>query len=490
MRICQTISEPTLSALIARRNAAAATAGVSLVELRLDYLPAPEIDVAAALRDRSQPVVVTCRPRRQGGRFDGDEAARLRVLAEAARLGADFVDVEDDVTAMPERFGARFVLSHHDFNEGLPDDLASRVVSMTRRAAGLGHAVVKIAVTPASPIELIALRGAVRAAGAPAGDVIAIGMGSGGTLSRMLPHRFSGAWTYAGDAAPGQFGVADLISRFRAHTLTDATRVFAIAGQPLAHSASPAMHMAAFAAAGLDAVFVPVESDDAEEVLALAADLGIEGLAVTAPLKRAMFERVAASALASEVGAVNTVRRGETGEWDGENFDAPAFAEPLRAHRGALQGRRAIVLGSGGAARSAVRELAAMGARVEVSARDAAKGAALAAAFGAATTDFPPSGEAAVIVNATPLGTAAHADGVAARPASPVPAGAVTAGVAYDLVYNPARTPFLAAADAAGAVTIGGLAMLVAQARRQFAWWTGRDVESGVFEAAAREFIR
>jgi 3-dehydroquinate dehydratase/shikimate dehydrogenase len=484
VKICQTISESTMPALIARRNAAAATAGVSLVELRLDFLPAAEIDVAAALKDRQQPVIVTCRPRRQGGRFDGDEATRLRVLSDAARLGADFIDVEDDAAEQPERFGARVVLSHHDFTPGVPADLGARAAAMKQRAAALGGAVVKIAVTPRTPGELIALRHAVVGAATPAADVIAIGMGAAGMLSRLIPQRFSGAWMYAGDAAPGQLSAADMVTRFRAHTASASTRVFGITGRPLAHSASPAMHMAAFAAAGLDAMFVPVESDDADEVLALADDLSIEGLAVTAPLKQAIFARVEPSALARDVGAVNTVRRGGRG-WEGENFDAPAFAEPLQPYAARLRGRRGIVVGAGGAARSAVRELAAMGVHVEVSARDAARGAALAAAFGATPTTFPPSGTAAVIVNATPVGTAAHGGG-----ASAVPAGAVKADVAYDLVYNPERTPFLEEARAAGAATIGGLAMLVAQARRQFAWWTGRDVERGVFEAAAREFIR
>jgi shikimate 5-dehydrogenase len=125
-----------------------------------------------------------------------------------------------------------------------------------------------------------------------------------------------------------------------------------------------------------------------------------------------------------------------------------------------------------------------MGAHVEIAARDRVEALALATALGATVTSWPPEGAAAIVVNATPVGTAPDA----AR--SPIAAGALAADLAYDLVYNPADTQFLKDARAAGADTIGGLAMLVAQASRQFEWWTGTRVESGIFMRAAQEFIR
>ena len=98
--------------------------------------------------------------------------------------------------------------------------------------------------------------------------------------------------------------------------------------------------------------------------------------------------------------------------------------------------------------------------------------------------DWPPVGDAAVLVNATPVGTVPHID------RSPIAAGTVAAKIAYDLVYNPEETQFLNEARTAGAHTIGGLAMLVAQAGRQFEWWTGARVSSAVLTRAAQEFIR
>lgn len=481
MKLCQTIAVPTLKALRAERDEVRLDGPVSLIELRLDHLAPGELDVAGALEGRRLPVVVTCRPVREGGLFDGPEETRLRVLREAARLGAEFVDVE--FGAALTLSNTRTVLSRHRFDTGLPDDLADRIRAMRARASTLPGSIVKVAVAVEQPRECVTFLDALYGGAAPDANTIGIAMGPAGALSRMLPAKFSGAWTYAGAAAPGQFSVTDMVSRFHVHTTTAATRVFGIAGAPLAHSASPAMHNAAFHAAGLDAVFVPVETADVDELRELADTLGFEGLSITAPLKSQVLAFAAADADAQAIGAANTLKRTGDG-WAARNFDAPAFREPLQPVADGLRGQRVIVMGAGGAARAAVSELTKLGAVVEVSARQAERAQALASEFGAGVTAFPPTGSAALIVNATPIGTR-HG-----HTASPVAAGTVTAATAYDLVYNPEHTTFLTDARAAGARTIGGLAMLVAQARRQFEWWTGETVPPSVFEHAAREFIQ
>jgi 3-dehydroquinate dehydratase/shikimate dehydrogenase len=482
MKLCQTIAVPTLKALRAERDEVRPGGPVSLVELRLDHLAPGELDVAGALEGRRLPVIVTCRPVSEGGRFAGSEEARLRVLREAARLGAEFVDVE--FGAAVTLTNTRTVLSRHRFELGLPDDLADRIRAMRARASALPGAIVKVAVAVERPRECVTFLKALYGDQPPDANTIGIAMGPAGALSRMLPARFSGAWTYAGSAAPGQFSVADMVTRFRVHETTITTRVFGIAGAPLSHSASPAMHNAAFQAAGLDAIFVPVETAGAGELRELADALAIEGLAVTAPLKTQVMAWSDPDEDCRAIGAANTLKRAASGVWEARNFDAPAFAEPLQTVLRDPRGLRVIVVGAGGAARAAVSALTKLGARVEVSARNTAKATALADAFGASVTAFPPAGRAALVVNATPVGTGTNPE------PSPISAGTVNIDVAYDLVYNPEHTAFLTEARSAGAQTIGGLAMLVAQARRQFEWWTGQTVPESVFEHAAREFIQ
>lgn len=499
MKICETVMTSTLAALRAGRDAASAQARqgrIGLVELRLDGLMPGELDVAGALEGRTLPVVVTCRPTWEGGAFNGSEAERLRMLRTAAELGAEFVDIEMDTeTRTPGavaslaavRHGAtRLVLSHHHHTPGVPKDLASRVRVMRATGEALGAgSITKIAITADRPRDCAALRRTVYGDGMPAGSM-AIAMGPAGILSRLLPAKFSNEWTYALTPAPGQLSLDDLITRFGIARATASTRVFGIAGAPLAHSASPAMHMAAFASAGIDAVFVPVETADGAELLELAEALDFEGLAITAPLKSRVFGRphVHVDEAARAIGAINTLRRRPEGGWDGRNFDAPAFRGPLDAEMIDVAGQRAVVLGAGGAARAAVRQLIAMGAAVEISARDVMKAGALADESGAVVTAWPPKGHAALVVNATPVGTAPRVT------ETPMPAGSLQAVAAYDLVYNPEDTQFLKDARATGARTIGGLAMLVAQAGRQFEWWTDTRVDADVFMRAAREFIR
>ena len=92
--------------------------------------------------------------------------------------------------------------------------------------------------------------------------------------------------------------------------------------------------------------------------------------------------------------------------------------------------------------------------------------------------------EADLIVNCTPIGMYPQVD------ATPIPAESLTKGLVYDLVYNPAATRLLREAQAAGCRTIGGLEMLVGQARKQFEWWTGVCPSAGVMRQAAIEKLR
>jgi len=183
------------------------------------------------------------------------------------------------------------------------------------------------------------------------------------------------------------------------------------------------------------------------------------------------------------IGAANTLKATADG-WSARNFDADAFAAPLAARGHVLKDVAALVLGAGGAARAAAWALRRDLARVTLSARRDDRAASLAAALGVAWTAWPPSGQWDLIVQATPVGTAPK-EGTA-----PVTFANLNTRVAYDLVYNPPQTAFLTAARAAGAAIIGGLDMLVAQAARQFEWWTGRPAPVSVMAREARDFVR
>ena len=187
--------------------------------------------------------------------------------------------------------------------------------------------------------------------------------------------------------------------------------------------------------------------------------------------------------LTRRVGAANTIRRIQNG-WEATNTDVAGFLEPLGAVWGAdvgadLQVRsRVSVLGAGGAARAVIVALTSKGARVTVHARRGRRAKKLAVLLGVDAGPWPPAARSwDVLVNCTPLGSAS------APNASPLPGGPFDGRLVYDLTYRQGESPLVREARRAGIRTLDGLPMLVAQAERQFEWWTGRRPGAGVMRA-------
>ncbi len=478
--ICATVAETRLEALREARDAASGAA--DLVEVRLDRLERPE--AAGALAGRRGPVLVTCRPAWEGGGFTGSEAERFGLLEDAVRLGAEYVDVEwragERARALVERRNGRgVVLSFHDF-EGVPGDLEGLAAVM---CAG-GAEVVKLAVTARRLGDTLPLLALGRGLGRQHALAL-VAMGNAGVATRILAAHVGSCWTYAGDGvAPGQIPLRDLLETYSFRAITPSTAIYGILGRPLGHSVSPAMHNAAFRARGLDAVYVPFEAEGVEDFRLVALGLDVRGASVTAPFKADVVPYLAKADRATrQAGAANTIRvRGD--DWEGRNTDVEGFLDPLR-RRVALGGLRVALVGAGGAARAVAAALAGTGARVTVHARRRDAAAAVAAIAGGRAGDGSPrAGEWDLLVNATPVGT--HPD----SGELPVDRAALPGGrLVYDLVYNPPVTALRRAAGAAGCATLGGLDMLVAQAARQFEWWTGADAPAGLMRAAAERAL-
>jgi 3-dehydroquinate dehydratase/shikimate dehydrogenase len=455
-----------------------------LVELRLDSVSDP--DVAGALADRRRPVIITCRPVWEGGRFQGSEDERRRILAEALSRGAEYVDIEsragfDDLIS--QTGGRRVVLSYHDFS-GLPPDLSGLVQAM--RATGAE--ILKVAVKANALSDCLPLIDLGARIGRQEGLVL-IAMGPSGIATRVLAGRFGSTWTYAGeDERVGQIPAQALLHEYRFRSLTRASEVYGLVGMPISHSVSPAMHNAAFGALRLDAVYLPLAAADPDDFVTFARAIGMKGASVTIPHKVAMFDRVdEVDSVARRVGAVNTIRV-TGGRWIGSNTDVEGFLRPL-AERTPLKGLSAAILGSGGAARAVAVALTSSGCHVRLHARNQDRAKEVGVVTGAEVGPYPPEpGSWDLLVNCTPIGMYPDVD------RSPIDADRLTGRYVYDLVYNPAETRLLREAARAGCQTIGGLEMLVAQAQEQFHWWTGLRPPGPVMREAAlkrlAEFMR
>lgn len=266
-------------------------------------------------------------------------------------------------------------------------------------------------------------------------------------------------------------------------------------GWPVEHSVSPAMHNAAFAALGLPwrYTLIPVAPDRLEQELAELKAGGFRGVNVTVPHKQSVMPYLdETSEAARAIGAVNTIILRD-GRLIGHNTDADGFWRALREAGYEPAGKSALVLGAGGAARAVVYALARGGSRVSVWNRTAGRARGLALdlqkvgltlSVVARLSDLELA-DVDLLVNATSIGMWPHED------ASPWPATLPIGAhwTVFDLIYNPMETRLLAQAAAAGARTIGGLAMLVHQGALAFELWTGKSPPTDVMLAAAAESL-
>jgi shikimate dehydrogenase len=274
-------------------------------------------------------------------------------------------------------------------------------------------------------------------------------------------------------------------------TISAVTKVVGVIGDPVAHSLSPVLHNAAFAACGLDWVYVafPVARGRGGAAVAAARDLGLAGLNVTMPHKAevaAACDELTADAAA--LASANTVVIRPDGTALGATTDGEGFLAALAGDGIDVAGRSVLVLGAGGAARAVVLALGRAGATVAVAARrlEAAETAAAPVAGAKALVLADAAGQAdayEVVVNATPLGM-----GGEPPPFDPERLG--PRHTVVDLVYHPAETPLLAAARAHGVRTQNGLPMLVHQAALSFRLWTGVEAPVEVMRAAAEAALR
>lgn len=245
----------------------------------------------------------------------------------------------------------------------------------------------------------------------------------------------------------------------------------AVTGYPLGHTLSPQLHGRIYALLGINAVMLAFPNEDIATVIASMRALPIQLLAVTLPHKQEVMKHLdQIDPAAREIGAVNTVINRE-GKLHGYNTDVVGIAEALKDVP--VQDRNVLVLGAGGAARPLCWFLKKNAAHIFCLNRTRTKAEELMKEFGGTALDNEGLQKAGidVIVNATPVGMEPLTD------ESPLDASLLNSGqTVFDLIYNPAETLLLKDAKKAGAKTINGMPMLVAQALEQVRLWSGKEL--------------
>lgn len=467
-------SEEAIAAMAEARRA-----GADLCELRIDYLRNPELPKILAAKPL--PVLATVRPAWEGGQYAGDEAGRFRLLEEACRSGADYVDVEFRAYRDFPRGQARLIVSVHDF-EKTPEDLESTA----RKMAALDPFLVKVACQARGTADLARLVTLQKTFPSP---LAVIAMGEFGEPLRILYRRYGGRLTFVSlksglESAPGQVTIEEMVRLYQGKTIDESTDIYGVVGNPVAHSKSPAVFNDVFKHLGMNARYVKIKVDEAAALRGLTAAMELKGFSVTIPHKQAVAELVdEADETVRGVGAANTVTVTD-GRLHGSNTDLPGAMEAIQdaavkkwSH--GVYGMRALVLGAGGVSRAIAWGLKREAARVVIANRTFERGKALAEELGVDYVRWESLADARaqILVNGTSVGMTPKTE------ESPVDAGLFKKDmVVMDTVYTPRTTAFLKAARAAGALGIDGVEMFLRQANHQFRTWRGRAIPTEILK--------
>lgn len=469
-----------------------AESGERFLEFRLDYLPRP-IQGAEAVRQflREYPectILATCRRHQNHGKFNGSIEEQIKILEAAVDAGARAVDIEIESAenAVPKLASLRgrtlLVLSYHNYT-GTPalDPVLRRMQSVQ----GDAFKIVSTARKPSDNHKVLSILKA-----NPRTPVVVLAMGENGFPTRVLSTAFGGMYTYAAPnaaegTASGQVSARQLRNLYRLEKFTKSAKIYGVIADPVRHSISPAVHNRAFQSRRMDAVYLPflVHPPQLKDFLVLAEKLPIAGFSVTIPHKQKVLRYLdVIDPLARRIGAVNTVWR-KAGKWRGANTDAQGVTAPL-AKKIRLAKSNVLLIGNGGAARSAAFALVDAGAKVTIVGRNPDRARALAKVCGgeALLREQLDTRYFDAAIHATPLGMWPHTNECFF-------ADKIPADVVFDMVYNPLETLLIQKAKDQGKVVIPGLQMFLEQAAHQFEIWTGENAPRAALEKAALEAL-
>ena len=464
---------------------------VDLFELRLDFLPHDQHALMANLpRETETPIILCARRQRDGGQWPrSEEEKRQNLLVDLLESGGwAYVDVEHcdipvRIVDVARSSGTGIICSIHDFSGDFTRKPVVELKDIVQRIAE-DNDVVKLALQCNGSRDFLFL---VRASVALENvqNKIILGMGEFAVPSRILAATLGSVWSYSfardeGEAvAAGQIDVDTLRDTYRFHAVNSSTPLYGLVGNPVSRSRSPLIHNGWLSDMGLQGCYVPILSDNLNATLEACDLMGFKGLSITIPWKeQAISSCENIGTQAKVIGSVNTLERRGDG-WNGRNTDGEGFMcsllQALKAEKSdVLRGCRVLVIGAGGAARSAVYMLCRAGADVLVLNRREERARKLADEFGVKWGALNES-SAFLVHN---IDIAVQTTSLGMRPNEKVdplpwwqPSGC---RLAYDMIYEPEETVFLARCRSLGVPVANGMGMLVEQAKRQFRIFTGK----------------
>lgn len=487
-KICLVLTAPTIHENLALVELY--RAWIDIAELRVDCLiPEERLKFRRFPEIAGLPCVLTIRRTSDGGKFAEGEGSRIALLARGLafadtdhRKNFAYIDLEEDLSVpsieeAARAFGTKIIRSVHDMN-GPVGDLRSRVQKLRRTK----DEIAKIAFMPRNLSDVTRLfHEAKQCAG---DDFILIAMGSFGMPSRILAPVVGSSIVYVtseenmrkSENILGQLDPITLNEIYNIRSLNPSTRIFGIIGNPLTVTSSPLIHNSEYRKQGIDAVYIPIKAENADEAMDFAEETGIRGLSVTYPFKETVIPNLdQISAQTGEIGACNTIiKQGDA--WHGYNTDAPGFSRALQEFLGRkdLKRMKVAIIGAGGAAKAIAHVVWELGGKACVFNRTTDKARELAEKYNFkwATLDagnrITLENYSDLIIQTTSVGMFPNLED------DPIDFYAFNGTEhVYDAIYNPEKTKMLRRADKAGCKTCNGYTMLQYQAYIQYEMFTG-----------------
>ncbi|XP_031405900.1 bifunctional 3-dehydroquinate dehydratase/shikimate dehydrogenase, chloroplastic-like isoform X1 [Punica granatum] len=506
--LCTPLMGTTVDQMLAEMRKAKEI-GADVLEIRLDCLRKfnPHQDLEILIKRSPLPTLITYRPLREGGQYDGDENRRQDALRLAMHLGASYVDIELEVAyefinsirvKKPENF--KVIVSSHNFHGTPSSEAIGKLVVMIQAS---GADIVKVATTALDITDCARVFQMTVQSQIP---TIGIAMGERGLISRILSPKFGAYLTYgaleaSAISAPGQPLAKDLWDLYNFRLIRPDTKVYGVISKPVGHSKSPLLFNAAFKSAGLNAVYLHLLVDDVKKFFETysAVDF-VAGCSCGIPHKEVALKCMdEIDPIAKKIGAINNIMRRPDGTLTAFNTDyigaISAIEDGLRgcflvyqelngatpAVGSPLAGKLFVVLGAGGAGKALAYGAAQKGARIVVANRTLERAKELAGNVGgqAMTLDevasFHPEDEM-VLANATSVGMTPKID------QTPIPKQALkNYCLVFDAVYTPKDTRLLRETRESGAFIVYGTEMLIRQGFEQYKNFMGLPAPEELF---------
>ena len=462
-----------------------------IVELRIDYIPElqnAEECIEESLKRKTKPVIITNRPEREGGKFNGSEQDRLCLLQKAIDLGADYVDVEyDSIEQIIRRNSSKIIISHHNFKE-TPHNLSKIYDDICQQKPDI----VKIVTYANDIIDNIRIFELLKSAQIP---TISFCMGESGYISRILTKKVGGFLTFASlekgkESAPGQLTVDELSKIYHFKEINEETKLYGIIGNPVSHSMSPAIHNASFIEKGLNNVYVPLKIANIDAFMRECRKIDFQGFSVTIPHKESVLPFLDdLDHTARKIGAINTIVN-RKGKLTGYNTDCMAAVMGLeysmKEANETLNNKKVSIIGAGGAARAIAFGLKEKGCDITIFNRTIERAEKLSHDVKCKFESFEEIHQidSDILINTTSIGMFPDVN------QTPVSKNILKKGmIVFDAVYNPIETKLLREANEKGCHTVNGLSMFINQAAEQFRLWTNIDAPIELMTKVVKEML-